>query len=275
MVSFRDAPPNAPRVALRIEEDVECPDCGYNLRGLRMDGRCPECGRPTIDTFARPLRAATGVLAEEMLRRPGGLLVQLLAWWIIWSSASAAPPVLGQAIQLTGAALIGMLLLLSLAQMAKLLRAARSRRGGSSKPLRDSAPFWWTLAVLSVALCGAHMGLALFWQGELEPVFWTILMLGACASAGGAQLLAAKGALTVLKRLALAAPAQYLPVQAVGLVSLIIIGLAPLAGGAMVALRVIVGLLALVVWGFATYQIVNGLREAQGSVVSIGRHARR
>ena len=28
----------------RIAEDKICIDCGYNLRGLRTDGRCPECG---------------------------------------------------------------------------------------------------------------------------------------------------------------------------------------------------------------------------------------
>jgi len=28
----------------RIAEDKLCVDCGYNLRGLKPDGRCPECG---------------------------------------------------------------------------------------------------------------------------------------------------------------------------------------------------------------------------------------
>ena len=28
-----------------IAEDRACDGCGYNLRGLRLDGRCPECGR--------------------------------------------------------------------------------------------------------------------------------------------------------------------------------------------------------------------------------------
>lgn len=29
-----------------IAEDSECKRCGYNLRGLKEDGRCPECGTP-------------------------------------------------------------------------------------------------------------------------------------------------------------------------------------------------------------------------------------
>lgn len=28
----------------RLDEDVACRKCGYNLRGLSPDGRCPECG---------------------------------------------------------------------------------------------------------------------------------------------------------------------------------------------------------------------------------------
>src|SRR5204863_7208209 len=27
-----------------LETDVPCAQCGYNLRTLRADGRCPECG---------------------------------------------------------------------------------------------------------------------------------------------------------------------------------------------------------------------------------------
>jgi predicted Zn-ribbon and HTH transcriptional regulator len=29
---------------LLIEHDVPCQECGYNLKGLGTDGRCPECG---------------------------------------------------------------------------------------------------------------------------------------------------------------------------------------------------------------------------------------
>src|SRR5688572_8897843 len=28
-----------------VISDVPCRKCSYNLRGLRLDGRCPECGR--------------------------------------------------------------------------------------------------------------------------------------------------------------------------------------------------------------------------------------
>jgi hypothetical protein len=29
---------------LLVEEDLPCVGCGYNLRGLKEDGKCPECG---------------------------------------------------------------------------------------------------------------------------------------------------------------------------------------------------------------------------------------
>jgi DNA-directed RNA polymerase subunit RPC12/RpoP len=28
--------------------DVRCPTCGYNLRGLPIVNRCPDCGRPAV-----------------------------------------------------------------------------------------------------------------------------------------------------------------------------------------------------------------------------------
>lgn len=274
-MSFRDAPPNAPRIALRIENDVPCPDCGYNLRGLRLDGRCPECGRPTIDTFARPLRARTGVLAEEMVRRPGVLLVGLLAWWVIDSTSALAPPVVARFIVIAATVGIAPLLLITLAGMSRLLRATRSRPGGSSRPLRDIAGLWFTLGALAVLLGGSLMGLTLFWPAELPLFLRQGLILVACASAAASQLLAAHGAITVLRRLALRASGIAAPIMAGGIVGLMIACLVPVTGGLFVSLRILAGFGALIVWLVASYRLVNSLREAQGSVVSIGRSARR
>lgn len=274
-MSFRDAPPNAPRIALRIENDVPCPDCGYNLRGLRLDGRCPECGRPTIDTFARPLRAKTGVLAEEMIRRPGVLLVGLLAWWVIASTSVLAPPVVAQFIVMAATVVIAPPLLITLARMVRVLRAAQSRPGGSSRPLRDIAGLWFTLGGLAVLPGGALMGLTLFWPSELPLFVRQGLILAACASAAASQLLAARGAITVLRRLALRASGVATPVMAGGIVGLVIACLVPVAGGLFVSLRILAGSAAAIIWLVASYRLVNSVREAQGSVVSIGRSTRR
>ena len=44
-----------------VETDLHCPQCGYNLRGLRLGQRCPECGHDT-STYAagRPLDVDAG-----------------------------------------------------------------------------------------------------------------------------------------------------------------------------------------------------------------------
>jgi hypothetical protein len=31
-----------------VEGDFSCRRCGYNVRGLQPDGRCPECSAPVI-----------------------------------------------------------------------------------------------------------------------------------------------------------------------------------------------------------------------------------
>lgn len=45
----RDAPVAPPEVFL-VEDDMACIQCGYNLRGLNDEGRCPECGTPIEKT---------------------------------------------------------------------------------------------------------------------------------------------------------------------------------------------------------------------------------
>jgi hypothetical protein len=35
-----------------IAGDLSCLHCGYNLRGLTGTGRCPECGKPVLDTLS-------------------------------------------------------------------------------------------------------------------------------------------------------------------------------------------------------------------------------
>ena len=272
---FRDAPPNAPKLALRIENDISCPACGYNLRGLKMDGRCPECGRPAIDTFARPLRAFTGALAEEMIRRPGGLLVILLAWWIIFSATAALAPAAARVLLLGAAAGLGPMMLIVLMRANQLRRATNLRRGGSSRPLQEIGMLWFSLCALAVALGLAQIGLALFWSGKLEMIFWVGLILAACACTAAAQLLAAHSSVTVLRRLSLHAPAAAVGVIAGGLVGVIVACLAPLNDGLFVSLRVLAGVLSLIAWLGGCVWLLGSLRQAQGSVVSIGRSTRR
>jgi hypothetical protein len=57
--------PTPPAKGYPVADDLTCVRCGYNLRGLASDGRCPECGEtverslrgfPLVSEFTRALR---------------------------------------------------------------------------------------------------------------------------------------------------------------------------------------------------------------------------
>ncbi len=41
-----------------VDDDVSCVGCGYNLRTLRLTGRCPECGTDVVDSTSEPEAAS-------------------------------------------------------------------------------------------------------------------------------------------------------------------------------------------------------------------------
>lgn len=269
------------RVALRIEQDVPCPDCGYNLRGLRMDGRCPECGRPAVDTFARPLRAATGVLAEMMMRRSSRLVMVQLAWWVLAGLVAAVPGGLRPIAFTVVTALAGAFVIYNVTMVARLRRQAQSKRGGSSKPLQDVAGLWFwlhVLAALGTGLLMLHAAGPIFGipLPEVPPLGLIIVLLGTVGAAGASHVFASNAAATVLRRLALPSPSTAVVVAAVAQAALIVACLAPSAGLApLLAGRVGVGVASWAVWMFASHRVIASLQEAQGSVVSLGRASRR
>jgi hypothetical protein len=53
-----------PLDSVTVLEDRECPGCGYNLRGLKLGGRCPECGRTISGGQAR------GRFLDDLSRAP-------------------------------------------------------------------------------------------------------------------------------------------------------------------------------------------------------------
>jgi hypothetical protein len=60
MTDTASSPPNAtPTIPARIDRDLYCVRCEYNLRTLPPDALCPECGHPVAETLrdeADPLR---------------------------------------------------------------------------------------------------------------------------------------------------------------------------------------------------------------------------
>ena len=64
-----------------IISDVVCRRCGYNLRGLREAGRCPECGTPIgLSTHGDLLRFADPTWVEKL-----ALGVKWMLWGIVVS----------------------------------------------------------------------------------------------------------------------------------------------------------------------------------------------
>jgi uncharacterized repeat protein (TIGR04138 family) len=67
-----------------IEQNLPCTGCGYNLRGLTVVHRCPECERPALRAYVISQSAIAGVtrtggeraLVDE--RRAFGILAALL-----------------------------------------------------------------------------------------------------------------------------------------------------------------------------------------------------
>jgi MFS family permease len=92
------APPGAPAIALdasgRIAVDIVCRKCGYNLRGLLPDGRCPECGT-----------AVGRSLHGDLLRFSDPEWVQKLASGMNWIVASIVIGFLGGVMGVVFAAL--------------------------------------------------------------------------------------------------------------------------------------------------------------------------
>lgn len=64
-----------------IAFDLSCTSCGYNLRGLRAGGLCPECANP-ID---RSLRGDLLIYADPAWLRRLHLGVRLMLWYVVLS----------------------------------------------------------------------------------------------------------------------------------------------------------------------------------------------
>lgn len=68
----------------RIVADLPCLTCEYNLRGLPLSGRCPECGSPVAQS-ANPdlLRFAGPAFITKLRRGAGSILLGVLLSWLV------------------------------------------------------------------------------------------------------------------------------------------------------------------------------------------------
>jgi hypothetical protein len=77
-------PANASDPPPPIDDPADSPTClcGYNLRGLPADGRCPECAHPIAASLAHQLRAADPLWLAAIIAGCG---------WALWGFAARVP----------------------------------------------------------------------------------------------------------------------------------------------------------------------------------------
>jgi hypothetical protein len=80
-VNMLDRPVSESPAADAIAVDIACVGCGYSLRGLSAESRCPECGKPVLDsTHDRPPPRVTRATREWAWVVLAGLALLL---WIV------------------------------------------------------------------------------------------------------------------------------------------------------------------------------------------------
>ncbi|MCC7292132.1 MAG: hypothetical protein IT449_08750 [Phycisphaerales bacterium] len=90
-----------------IEHDTPCRRCGYNLRGLTVEGRCPECGTPVgLSAYGDFLRYCDPRWLERLATGVSFILWGILVGIVIGMAggllAALVHPVLGQGLMLCG-----------------------------------------------------------------------------------------------------------------------------------------------------------------------------
>jgi hypothetical protein len=174
-----------------VIDDVACIGCGYNLRGIRATGRCPECGEYVGDSLfllARPAvvaRALRGIaksylacfalLANCLSGTPAWTLIVAVgiiafgAFWRIVSTAElkyrgaiARLPVIGSRLNLFWiialvefiASLMWLIAIIAVAQVPAL------QTNSGYRMIAMAAAVWMVSLILSAAAAGS-LGLAL------------------------------------------------------------------------------------------------------------------
>ena len=72
------APSSEQQPGYRIDRSIPCLSCEYDLMGLPIEGRCPECGSPVEDSLQKHLPGLEQEKVLEQFRR--GLNVNAAAW---------------------------------------------------------------------------------------------------------------------------------------------------------------------------------------------------
>ncbi len=77
-----------------ILRDQRCIECGYNLHTIPMESRCPECGKPVIESLGPNVHPGT---SWENRKRDNTLRI----WWTCGLCAMTNPKALGQSLKVS------------------------------------------------------------------------------------------------------------------------------------------------------------------------------
>jgi len=177
---------DAETAPLTIAADHSCVGCGYNLRGLPVDGRCPECGNTVTASFL----ATSGFERAwvEDLRDGAGLIVT--AYGTLFTSVCLFAVLLLVVLPLdadalflfTGlAAAISLLVAAGVADRGLMIVCGRtSARLESQEPLRRRVIFAARALRATVALA---LVLFLLLEASFSPFLMVLLALVAAAAA--------------------------------------------------------------------------------------------
>jgi len=186
-----------------ISSDTPCMDCGYNLRSLSPDGRCPECGREVGASLAfhafwhqpqrlRRLRTAAFLLAASqivwlvispvlILIRFGSMpRAELLFWFLIVFDGPrpwvVGAPFGGQADNRMLAIAVAFLLIPTIAQIAAMWRLATPTLDCEQSRLRSYARTWLRIASIAAPALLPVMLLTNALLGPHRVTVWGILV---------------------------------------------------------------------------------------------------
>jgi hypothetical protein len=76
------------RRTIPVQEDLPCVYCGYNLRGLALSGRCPECGGSIWDALLR----RDILTLRRVLKRAGMSCLVLASWPLVLAMLISLSP---------------------------------------------------------------------------------------------------------------------------------------------------------------------------------------
>lgn len=90
-----------------LQQDTPCRRCGYNLRGLTVEGRCPECGTPVgLSAYGDFLRFCDPRWLERLAKGVSFILWGILVGIVVGGAGSVLAalvhPLLGQVLMLCG-----------------------------------------------------------------------------------------------------------------------------------------------------------------------------